>query len=199
MRTTLQVLLPVCLLLGRAAAQSPITIPSPVPSLRAFLGLTDTQMQTVLQNNDGYNRYSIEKQQRIHQIEIEIAQETAKENLDPTTLGIRYAEIEVNCRQLKQKAAEIQASNLGLLTDDQKAKLKTLESLIPLIPVLTQAQLTNLLGGGQTPPMTINGSFSYTGTVGLLSMPGLQACAPRISTVTVIRGGDFSASPGPAQ
>ena len=189
MRTTLQILLAACLLVGSATAQTPFAT-----NLRAFLSLTDDQLQTVLLNSDEYNRYSIEKQQRIQQVQTEIAQETAKENLDPTTLGIRCAEIEVNCRQLKQKAAEIQSRNLAVLTDDQKAKLNTLQSLIPLIPLISDAQMTNLLGGGQTPPILLSGTFtSSVGSIGLFNAPGVSACSPRVTTA--IRSGDFSPSP----
>ncbi|MCL5745913.1 MAG: hypothetical protein M1541_18640, partial [Acidobacteria bacterium] len=53
-----------------------------------------------------YNGWSMEKQNRIRQVQSEIADETAKEDLDPGAIGIRYAEIEAICRDLRAHATD---------------------------------------------------------------------------------------------
>lgn len=57
----------------------------------------------------------------------EIAVETARTNPDPMELGTRYAEIEQNCRSIRNESKALRDKNDGLLTDPQETKLKTLE------------------------------------------------------------------------
>ena len=73
----------------------------PLAQVKQFLQLSDSQLQTILSNNDEYNRWSFEKQARIRQVQSEIAEETARQPLDPSALGIRYAEVESICREMR--------------------------------------------------------------------------------------------------
>src|SRR5258706_16267123 len=104
----------------------------PLGQVKEFLKLSDSQVQAILANNDEYNRWSFEKQNRIGQVQTEIVEETAKERLDPNALGIRYAEVESICREMKDRANEYYTRNIGVLNSDQKAKLKILEDAIKL-------------------------------------------------------------------
>lgn len=149
----------------------------PIPTLQQYLELADSQVQAILRNNDDYNHYAQEKQRRMAQVQREIAEETAKEWLDSAALGIRYAEIEVHCRQLKEEAEKILRNNLDVLNDAQKAKLKVLEEAMKLMPAISEAEWTNLLGTYQRPPYFFNSSSTRTDGLRLgVSIPGVPAC-----------------------
>ena len=84
---------------------------------------------------------------RISEIRRQIGQETAKEVLDPLALGTRYAEVEGICREVGKRAESLRQENLRVLTDPQKAKLKTLSDALQLVNIISEAQSVNLLGG----------------------------------------------------
>ena len=84
----------------------------PLSRLRDYLQLSDSQLQAILGNNEQYNRWSAGKQARIQQVQIEIADETAKEQPDPMALGVRYAEVAGICREMRDQAAAYQKSTL---------------------------------------------------------------------------------------
>ena len=109
-------------------------------------------MQTILADNDDYNRFTADKQNRIRQVQTEIADETGKSTLDPNALGIRYAEIEGICREMRDKAATSQKQNLAVLNDVQKSRLNILSDALKLAPVISDAQSGNLLGGSTFAP-----------------------------------------------
>src|ERR1700752_3534341 len=86
-----------------SARSQPTTLPPPqqvLPLVRQFLGLTDAQVTAILQNNDDYNTFSFQQQQRIRNSQSQTAIETAKDQLDPMALGTLYAGIESACRDL---------------------------------------------------------------------------------------------------
>jgi hypothetical protein len=142
----------VVLLFAASALAQPNRWFDALAQLRQFLALSDSQLQTILANNDDYNRWSMEKQNRVRQVQAEIAGETAREPLDPYALGIRYAEIETICRQMKDRAAEDRAKNLAILAGPQKEKLKVLEDAVALAPVISEAQAGNLIGAPASIP-----------------------------------------------
>lgn len=155
----------------------------PVSVLQRYLELADSQVETILRNNEDYNRYSREKQNRIAQVQSEIAEETAKESLDPAALGIRYAEIEVHCRQLKEEAARTRNLNMAALSDAQKTKLKALEEAVKLLPVISEAEWTNLLGTYSGPPFLFNSTTARTDGARLGTLiPGVAGCSPAVTT-----------------
>lgn len=132
-----------------------------LPRLKQFLNLTDQQVTAILNNNEEYNRWGSEKQRRMVQVQTEIADETARATLDPMALGLRYVEIEAICRQFREEAAKHNLKNVGVLTDTQRAKLKTLEDAWNLFPVISEAQSVNLLAN-PIAPMFFNTPFSRT-------------------------------------
>jgi hypothetical protein len=141
------------LLVTSASAQS--TPPfrfEPLNQIRQYLQLTDSQLRTILTNNEEYNRWSAERQNRIRQVQTEIGEETAKSPLDPAALGIRYAEIETICREMKDRANESRTRNLDVLNPDQKTRLGAIEEALKLAPVISEAQYGNLTGTLTTPP-----------------------------------------------
>lgn len=114
-------------------------------NLQEFLQLSDTQVETILTNNNEFNRWSLTKQARVNQVQGEIAAETVKEALDPMALGVRYVELEAICRQFKTQVAVYQQKNIDSLTPPQKAKLVVLQDVIKLAPAISEAQSGNLL------------------------------------------------------
>src|SRR5712691_11410240 len=68
--------------------------------LKQYLSLTDTQVNAIVQLTSDYSQMAFDKQQRIFQVQNEIADENRKDPLDPMALGQRYAEIEWTRRDL---------------------------------------------------------------------------------------------------
>jgi hypothetical protein len=147
----------------------------PLAQLKRYLQLTDAQVQAVLDNNDDYNRWFSEKQAHIRQVQREILEETAREPVDSNALGIRYADIEATCREIRDEAAAYRTKNGDILTDAQRARLKTLEDALKLAPMISEAQSGNLLGGasGATPLFftspSVNVAESVLGTTASLA------------------------------
>ena len=160
-------MIPIALSVAPAVAQSnPFYGFQPLAEVKQFLQLTDSQLQTILTNNDEYNRWSFQKQDRIRQVQSEIADETGKSPLDPNALGIRYAEIQAICREMKDRANEYLTRNMTVLNQDQKTKLKVLEEALKLAPVISQAQYGNLIGGFTSAPYAFtSSSFGIGGSV----------------------------------
>ena len=131
------------------------------------------------------------KQSRIQQVQTEIAQETVKQNLDPMALGVRYTEIELICRDIRQQVPVYLKKNTDVLTDSQKAKLKVLEEAVKLAPVISEAQNGNLISGGSS---YSTGSFAsfLTGipaSFGSVYAP-VSGCYSPLPAL-VLRSGDF--------
>lgn len=135
----------------------------PLGQVKEFLQLSDSQVQAILANNDQYNQWSREKQNRIAQVQTEIGEETAREQLDSNALGIRYMEIELICREMKSRANELRTRNLDVLSQDQKTKLKVLDDALKLAPVLSEAQYGNLIGDIRSAPTFFTSSSGGLG------------------------------------
>ena len=170
-----------CLLIviasATAAAQTPPPpnpgfYPQPLAQVKEFLQLSDAQVQAILANNEEYNRWSAAKQARGSQVQGEIAEETAKEALNPMALGVRYVEVETICWEMKAQAAMSLKKNVDVLTAPQKAKLQVLQDAIKLAPVVSEAQSGNLLATSGFFPQFFLGNGSGTGTIWSLLTPG---------------------------
>ena len=187
-----QSLLIIVVCAASASAQVIPTLYQPFGQIKDFLQLSDSQLQTILRNNSEYSSWASGKQSRIFQVQSEIAQETTKENLDSMALGVRYTEVELICRDIKQQIPVYQKKNTDVLTDTQKARLKVLEDAVKLAPVISEAQSVNLLGGGGSSFASI-----LTGTPGLIGIAGFSSQVNGCSSslpFAVIRTGDFSST-----
>ncbi len=190
--------IPVTLLLmcASAWAQTDRWFYQPLGQLKDFLQLSDGQLQSILTNNEEHNRWSSEKQTRISQLQTEIAQETAKDRLDPNALGVRYAEVETICREMKDRVNVSRTRNLAVLSQDQKTKLKVLEDAVKLAPIIAQAQGGNLISGFSYPiPYLTSSSGSSSNTLigGMIAPTG--GCYMPFPAV-VMRNGDFGGTTG---
>ena len=152
-------------------AQSPLP-PFPIDGLdpyadvKQFLTITNDQYAKLLAVNAQYSRLTQTKQERAFQVNLEINQETAKPDLDSMALGVRYLELEVICRELRDAAAAIPASSLAILTDVQKAKLKQLDDAMKLGQTISQSQSLGLLLGGSPDSFGIPRFIAITGNFG---------------------------------
>lgn len=186
-----------------ARAQTvPITVPSnrliPLARLQQYLGLTATQVQSIQQNNDDYNRLVTQKVMRIATVQQEIAVETKKEPLDPGALGIRYAEIEAICRDLGGRVDDVRRRNLALLDQTQRTKLTSLEEVVKLLPTVQEAQSAGLLSAAQagTPMPVLSGTGSIAYASFLLTSPsGTVPGCTQPASIGDLRTGDFTFLP----
>jgi hypothetical protein len=172
------------------------TFPQPLSQVRQFLGLTDSQVTAILQNNQAYNSFSFQQQQAIQHAQSQIAVETAQDPLDPIALGTLYAGIESACRELRDRAATTQKQNISILTDVQKAKLNMLSDAIKLAPIISEAQSGNLLGSVGFSPFFFSSSFGNT-IGGITGYPAIFGCGG--PGVTIFRSGDFIPATQPAR
>ncbi len=169
----------------------------PLGQVQQFLQLTDAQIQAILTNNGEYNQLAMTKQTRISQLQAEIATETARDPLDPMALGVRYAEIETVCRELKDQASTYQQKNTAILTDPQKAKLQVLQDAIKLAPIISDAQSGNLIGSSSHAPLFFTSTSAFTSTSGSVLggiIGPVSGCYSPLRTA-VVRTGDFAAAP----
>ena len=114
-------------------------------------------------------------------MQTEISQETAKDALDPMALGVRYLEVELICRDITLRTVAIQKTNTEVLTDQQKAKLKTLDDAMKLAPVISDAQNAKLLAGSSSV-----GSFSFASVGFLTGIPtSANGCASQFPLLTI--------------
>ena len=146
---------------GWAQTTTPILFPTPAPcqDLKQYLGLTESQYQGLLSNQSSYQTFVLSKQRRVAQVNAEIAAETARENLDAMSLGLRYLELEVTCREVTDAFGKLRTQNLALLNDAQKVKLKVLEDALKLSSTIQQAQQVNLVNNSDSfPSLRVVGS-----------------------------------------
>ena len=143
--------LPLFLVAASLGAQ----IPGPLPpgfvgptfpaAIRLFLDLSDSQVQTIQQQNADLERFAAGKYLRASQVQQEIAQETARPGLDPMALGLRYTELEVIRRELQDEFRRTRDRIRQALTEPQQAKLASLEAILKLLPIYNEAASVNLV------------------------------------------------------
>ena len=184
-------------LLCCVSSSAQVIFPGPIPEppfqrVKAYLELTDAQVSQIVLNLNDYARLVGQRQQRMFQVQSEIHDETAKSPLDPAALGIRYAEVETLCRNVRDEGIAAQNRNLGTLTDAQRAKLKLLDDIYKMLPIISEAQSAGLF----TPPAP-NSPFGLQlfNTTGFISPVLLNGCQqPGLPTLS-LRSGDFSGTP----
>lgn len=143
----------------------PVIVPGPGGTppyfqLKQFLELTDAQYAQVFQNIEQYRRTLQSYQQRIFDLQREIAAEFDREQLSSGEIGTRYVEIELNCRAVVEEAKKLYEQNSSLLTAAQKRKLETLNDAIKLLPIISEAQQAAILGPTTSPnPYGSSGIF----------------------------------------
>lgn len=142
----------VLLLPTSARAQSIPFLSQYMIELKAFLQLSDSQYEAIIETNATYNRLASEKQRRIFEVQGEINGELLKTTLDANAIGIRYVEIESICREMDQRASESRVRTLALLNPEQRNRLKLLEDALKLNAMVEPAKAGNLIGTPSLPP-----------------------------------------------
>lgn len=97
------------------------------PELRTYLNLTEDQALEIQRNNAAFRESLSASVQRVNDLNREVGEETQRPMPDPGSLGLRYQEIELLCRQREAPAAEVHRQNLRVLSDEQRALLRRLE------------------------------------------------------------------------
>ncbi|MBL8179360.1 MAG: hypothetical protein JNK48_32075 [Bryobacterales bacterium] len=154
----------------------------PLLELKQFLELSDTQYAQIFQNITQHQRTLLSYQQRIAELQRDIAIETAREQPSASELGTRYVEVEINCRLMNEEGGKLRDRNQALLTAAQKTKLQVLLDAIKLFPIISQAQTAALI----TPvsfPIGFIGAVTPTGSAGafLFPAPSYAGCPTAIT------------------
>jgi hypothetical protein len=147
----------------------PFTFPE---TLRAYLGLTESQAVRIAEQNALVDSWSQTRSQRIWQVQAERAEESAKDPLNPGALGVRYAEVEAIRREIAERNKKLIVENLAVLTPAQMLKFKALEEALKLIPRADEAKSVKLMedtcaAGGYASLLLggiggVGGGFGYT-------------------------------------
>ncbi|MBN8731519.1 MAG: hypothetical protein J0L64_13325 [Acidobacteria bacterium] len=95
--------------------------------------------EAIRRNNNEHERWRAQKERRIYQVRSEIADETNRSPLDPTALGLRYAEVESICREIDERETQLVQANRNALAEPQKVKLAALEEAMRLVPIANAA------------------------------------------------------------
>src|SRR5437879_5443681 len=142
-----------CPLFALSAWSQTTTLPpqQALPQVQQFLGLSDSQVTTILQNNTDYNAFSVQQQRQIQNAQSQIAVETAKDSLDPMAIGTLYAGIETACRELRDRAATSQRQK-HLDPDRRSEGQAECADAMKLAPIISEAQFGNLFGSADSPP-----------------------------------------------
>lgn len=144
--------------------------------LKAYFDLSQAQVDAILRANDDYQQAVSSKQQRIFQVQFEISGETRKYPLDPMALGVRYVELEQLRRQSNDEFAKTRDLVRAVLSEAQKAKLKTLEDARKLQPLVSEAECQNLLDPG------VRGAFFAFFLVGpVANLPTASYCPSQLN------------------
>ena len=122
------------------------------PELLQYLALSSDQADTLTSLNVAHQKQSAERQRNISQLQARIAQETAKDALDPLTIGKLDAQIETTRRGIANDLAMLRNKARAVLNDAQRAKLSSLDEAFKLQPLITVATCENLLDPRANPP-----------------------------------------------
>ena len=114
-------------------------------SIREYLSLTDAQISALANASAGYNSYYAKMQDQTNDLSINIRDETAKPSPDPAALGFFYASLASIGQNIQNQGIALRQQALTLLSDPQKATLKSLQDSAALQPLAYQALVCGLL------------------------------------------------------
>ena len=166
-------------------------LPAPVPQdLRRYLELTDVQVNGVQRLNAQLASYRTAKARRQFQVQVELADEMAKDPLDPTAIGLRHVELESIRREIEAEQRKTVEGIQALLTPAQRTRLEGLAQVLRQYSTACSAVAWNFL----TEPFPVPSAPNQGWTTILIGQPNLLAtggCA-----AGAIRG-DFQRAPFP--
>ncbi len=129
-------------------------------SVREYLSLTDAQISRLFAASAEYNDFYTRKQNRLNDLNLEIADLTAMPGVDPVVLGLRYLEVAQIGQQIQEKSAQLRNASRSQLTLTQTALVNVLE-------ISNSGLVDNLVGCNllQLPLGSANSRAGITGTV----------------------------------
>lgn len=151
----LKVIAAVLLTLPACSAQIIGVITDFPPQLKAYLELTDDQVNAIKKANADLDTFRTTKLQRQFQVQAELAQETSKQTPDPMAIGLRYVELEAIRRELQAEQQKAATTVQNVLTPPQKAKVAVLQQALLLYPTACSAMEQNVLQTAAPVPTNI--------------------------------------------
>ena len=125
-------------------AQDAAPNPQP-PDLRAFLNLSDAQIQNLVQLQQQKGQTLQPVVQQAVQTQQKLQQALSAPNPDPNTVGQLVIAMSKLGQQVQQIAGNFQQQAVNVLQADQKDKLPPLQLALELYPAATQAVSLGLL------------------------------------------------------
>ena len=115
------------------------------PDLVQYFDLKQDQIDTINRLNATQLRFEFDKNQRMAQVNEEIADWTSRSPLDPGQLGIRYAELEAIRRDIADQRKRTEEQVQAVLTPTQKTKAAALVEARKLAVLASQAECQRLI------------------------------------------------------
>jgi hypothetical protein len=122
------------------------------PELLQYLALSSDQADTLTSLNSANQKQSAEHQRNISQLQARVVKETAKDTLDPSTLGKLDAQIETTRRSIANDLVTLRDKTRAVLNDLQRVKLSSLDEARKLQPLITSSTCENLIEPRANPP-----------------------------------------------
>jgi hypothetical protein len=135
--------------------------------LSQYLNVSSDQADSITSLNTNNQQQTAGRQQNISDLQMQIAQESAKDTLDPLALGTLYAQVEDIRRSIANDLTALRNNARAVLSDMQRVKLNSLDDARKLQPLISEATCENLLDPQATQwfntPTVISGAFSSGG------------------------------------
>ncbi len=128
---------------GCMLAQSP-DLP-PADALKAYLNLTDSQVQALQQIQQQDRQANRATMQKLRQTQANLDDLLQKGGADAATTGRMVLDIQEMQSSLKKTRGALNAQAANNLTAEQKAKLATLQGALQLMPAIHEAASFGLL------------------------------------------------------
>jgi Spy/CpxP family protein refolding chaperone len=135
-------------LMAQPRARSTPGTPRTPDELKAFLGLSDSQVQSLTQLRQQQNEALRTKSQDMRTKHEALRNLLNSNTADAAAVGRLMLDIEATRKSVRTEAERFRTQAVAVLNDAQKAKLKTLEDAVQLQPAIRQAGALGLL----TPP-----------------------------------------------
>ena len=129
-------------------------------ALRDYLGLTAPQLTQIAAINETSAAQIGARDQEVATLRQKFDTELQKPVLDVAIIGPLAVSLELSRRSARAVRAQVTSRLLGVLTDDQRHKIRLLQDAHNLSPLINSAVAANLIeDGGDTPPAPLGSQF----------------------------------------
>ena len=129
------------------------------PELVQYFDLKQDQIDTINRLNATQLRFEFDKNQRMAQVNDEITYWTAQSPIDPSQLGVRYAELEAIRRDIADQRKRTEEQVQAVLTAAQKTKAAALVEARKLAAIASQAECQRLIPAAAPAVNSITGAL----------------------------------------